>query len=80
MLLKVLLERPFRERRNQLRSRFPPFVPEQKTAARFAHVESCESEDGRDVVEEFWQTAVDSRCEGLMIKVQVSPAVHSFVF
>ena len=56
-----------------MRSRFPRFVPQQRTAARFDHVESYESEDGQDVVEEFWQTAVDSRCEGLMIKVRTSP-------
>lgn len=32
-------------------------------------MESCESEDGREVVEEFWMKAVESRCEGLMIKL-----------
>lgn len=32
-------------------------------------MQSCESEDGRDAVEEFWQEAVSSRSEGLMIKV-----------
>jgi len=32
-------------------------------------VESCESEDGRETIEEFWMKAVESRCEGLMIKL-----------
>ena len=44
--------------------------PDQPSAARFDHVESCESEEGRNAVEEFWLRAVDSRCEGLMIKVR----------
>jgi len=67
---KILLEKPFRERRHLLRSHFPPFIPlHELGAARFAHVQSCESDAGKDAVEEFWQTAVDSRSEGLMIKV-----------
>jgi len=32
-------------------------------------VENCESEEGRDAIEEFWLRAIDSRCEGLMIKL-----------
>lgn len=43
--------------------------PDQPGTARFDHVESCESEEGRNAIEEFWLRAVDSRCEGLMIKV-----------
>ncbi|KAL6310348.1 ATP-dependent DNA ligase [Sparassis latifolia] len=66
---QILLERSFRERRALLRSRFPPVIPEQKGAARFDHVQSCESEEGREAIEEFWQTAVNSSCEGLMIKL-----------
>ncbi|KAH9935300.1 uncharacterized protein B0H18DRAFT_975196 [Fomitopsis serialis] len=66
---EILLQKPFRERRALLRSRFPPYIPERKDAARFNHVQSCESEDGRDTVEEFWQAAVASSCEGLMIKL-----------
>ena len=65
----ILLEKAFRERRTLLRSQFPPIIPTQKGAARFDHVQSCESEDGREAVEEFWQMAVNSRSEGLMIKV-----------
>ena len=67
---QILLERPFRERRNLLRTRFPPYTPAQLGAARFDHVKSVESEEGREVVEEFWQTAVNSSSEGLMVKVR----------
>ncbi|KAH9832195.1 uncharacterized protein C8Q71DRAFT_777822 [Rhodofomes roseus] len=66
---EILLQKPFRERRALLRTRFPSYVPERRDAARFNHVQSCESEDGRDTVEEFWQAAVASSCEGLMIKL-----------
>ena len=44
-------------------------IPETKGAARLAHVDSCESEDGREAVEKFWQKAITSRSEGLMVKV-----------
>jgi DNA ligase 1 len=63
------LEESFRKRRELLRSRFPPYVPGEVGVARFDHVESVESEEGRDAVEEFWQRAVEGRVEGLMIKV-----------
>ncbi|KAL7281676.1 hypothetical protein ACG7TL_004993 [Trametes sanguinea] len=66
---QLLLERPFRERRSLLRTRFPPYIPPQKGAARFDHVKSVESEDGREAVEDFWQTAVNSSSEGLMVKL-----------
>lgn len=35
-------------------------------------MEYCESIDGREAVEEFWKKAVDSRSEGLMIKVTLT--------
>ncbi|OBZ68078.1 DNA ligase 3 [Grifola frondosa] len=66
---QILLEKPFRERRHLLRSRFPPFAPTNPGAARFDHVRSCESADGREAIEEFWQMAVNSSSEGLMIKL-----------
>ncbi|OCH95170.1 ATP-dependent DNA ligase [Obba rivulosa] len=66
---QVLLERPFRERRALLRSRFPPRTPQEHGAARFCHVVSCESEDGREAVEDFWQMALSSATEGLMVKL-----------
>ncbi|THH07503.1 hypothetical protein EW145_g3341 [Phellinidium pouzarii] len=64
-----LLEQPFRVRRQTLRTHFPPVTFDTENLARFAHVECCGSEDGREAVEEFWQRAVDSRSEGLMIKL-----------
>lgn len=69
---QILLEHAFRERRSLLRTRFPPFVPPVKRAARLDHVEACESELGRDAIDSFWEKALDSRCEGLMIKVSPS--------
>ncbi|KAL0956365.1 hypothetical protein HGRIS_002513 [Hohenbuehelia grisea] len=64
-----LLKTPFRERRALLRTEFPPLLPETLGIARFHHVESCESEAGKEAVQEFWERAVESRCEGLMIKL-----------
>ncbi|THH31804.1 hypothetical protein EUX98_g2395 [Antrodiella citrinella] len=37
--------------------------------AQFDHVKNCESEDGRENLEEFWELALTSRTEGLMIKL-----------
>jgi len=39
--------------------------------AKMDHVESVENSAGREAVEEFWEKAVESKCEGLMIKVRV---------
>jgi DNA ligase-1 len=69
---KVLLAQPFRKRRALLRAGFPPLVPEGTrgaAVARFDHVKSVESSEGREAVEAFWQESVESRSEGLMIKV-----------
>ncbi|SRR6266404_458610 len=65
-----LLKEPFRSRRKFLCTYLSALRPDQNGAARFEHVESCESEEGRNAIEEFWFRAVDSRCEGLMIKVR----------
>ncbi|KAI0344656.1 ATP-dependent DNA ligase [Trametopsis cervina] len=73
---EVLLEKPFRNRRSLLRNTFPPFTPEQLGVARFDHVQSIESEDGRESVEAFWQAAVNGRSEGLMIKLLDSGEVE----
>ncbi|CAE7072296.1 unnamed protein product [Rhizoctonia solani] len=66
---EVLLDKPFRGRRRLLREWFPPLIPEEPFCSRLAHAESVESKDGREVVEEFWEKAVASQCEGLMIKL-----------
>ncbi|GLB37636.1 putative DNA ligase [Lyophyllum shimeji] len=76
---EVLLELPFRERRDLLHSRFPPFVPSERQSARFNHVDSCASTEGRDAVEALWATALESRCEGLMIKLlDNAPMIEGF--
>ncbi|KAG8779366.1 hypothetical protein FRC12_024326 [Ceratobasidium sp. 428] len=64
-----LLGKSFRERRQLLRDTFPPFVPDDPFCSRLAHVQSVESESGREAVEEFWEKAVESQSEGLMIKL-----------
>jgi DNA ligase-1 len=40
--------------------------------ARFAHVESMNSEEGQANVEIFWRRSIESQCEGLMIKVSIA--------
>lgn len=59
-----LLDRPFRERRDMLRSLFLP-VPN-----RFTFVQSMDatSQDS-DTVLSFFQSAVDAKCEGIMVKI-----------
>lgn len=37
--------------------------------AQFNFVKSCESKEGRDSIEDFMLSAIENRCEGLMIKV-----------
>ncbi|KAL1743853.1 ATP-dependent DNA ligase [Schizophyllum fasciatum] len=64
-----LIGLPFRERRARLRSRFPAFVPGEKGIARLSHVDCCDSQLGREAIEEFMLKATESRCEGLMIKL-----------
>ncbi|TFK44414.1 ATP-dependent DNA ligase [Crucibulum laeve] len=64
-----LLEQPFRKRRHMLRSHFPPYDPPDKRSAHFKLVESCESEGGKSAIQAFWKRAVESRCEGVMIKL-----------
>ncbi|KAG8817751.1 hypothetical protein FRC19_011172 [Serendipita sp. 401] len=76
-----LIQKPFRERRRLLHSHLPPMNPmdalnEEPDApaslhvlARLELVESVESDQGREVVEEFWEKAIESKCEGLMIKL-----------
>ncbi|KAG8904197.1 hypothetical protein FRB99_002100 [Tulasnella sp. 403] len=66
---RTLLSEPFRTRRDMLRTNFPPLTPENKFTARLAHVESCESGEGRESIEDFFQSAVLSKSEGLMIKL-----------
>ncbi|KIO33510.1 hypothetical protein M407DRAFT_17761 [Tulasnella calospora MUT 4182] len=76
---RVLLGEPFRTRRDLLRTKFPQYILEDKYTARLDHVESCEGDDGREVVEEFFQRAVESKSEGLMIKLLDSGEVIEVV-
>ncbi|KAG8834684.1 hypothetical protein FRC17_007769 [Serendipita sp. 399] len=76
-----LIQKPFRERRRLLRTHLPPVNPMDAlneeldtpasihVLARLEFVESVESDQGREIVEEFWEKAVESKCEGLMIKL-----------
>jgi DNA ligase-1 len=59
-----LLDRPFRERRSLLRSLFTE-VPQQFTWVQSIDATSQESES----VLEFFKTATDTKCEGIMVKV-----------
>ncbi|KAI0032476.1 ATP-dependent DNA ligase [Vararia minispora EC-137] len=65
----VLLGDTFRHRRAALHKHFAPVELDVKNAARLRHVEYCESTEGKEATEEFWLKSVDSRCEGLMIKL-----------
>jgi len=71
MVMQVLLQKSFRERRALLRTHFSSKKSNDFETARFSHVESVESEAGRDQIQEFWQRSVESQAEGLMIKVGV---------
>ncbi|THU95401.1 ATP-dependent DNA ligase [Dendrothele bispora CBS 962.96] len=67
---QILLDHSFRSRRTLLHEHFPPFVPQRRELARFQHVERCDSENGRSLLEEFWQTVVNRHdTEGLMVKL-----------
>lgn len=71
-LLQPLLATPFRERRRLLHSTFPPTImPILQGGARLKHVSRIDSDcpGGREDIEAFWEVAVDSQCEGLMVKV-----------
>ncbi|KDR75214.1 hypothetical protein GALMADRAFT_249189 [Galerina marginata CBS 339.88] len=70
-----LLERSFRERRNLLHSRFSVRRLQESDAplAQFDFVKSCESTEGKASIENFMSSAIENRCEGLMIKLLDSP-------
>ena len=59
-----LLDRPFRERRNLLRSLFLE-IPHHFTWVKSLDATSADSE----VVLEFFKSAIDVKCEGIMVKV-----------
>ena len=66
-----LLAKPFRERRNLLKTRFPPLAPDEPTIARFDHVNSIIGTAGDlEPVREFMAAALNAKCEGLMLKAR----------
>lgn len=82
VLLQPLLSTPFRERRRLLREVLPPLdMPSAQGGARLKHVTSLDSDcsGGRDEIETFWEVALDSQCEGLMIKVYLYPRIKTLV-
>ncbi|KAF8904477.1 DNA ligase [Gymnopilus junonius] len=68
-----LLSRSFRDRRDLLRQCFPIRRSQEQSAsvavAQFDLVKSCESNEGKACIEDFMLSAVENRCEGLMIKL-----------
>jgi len=64
-----LCDRPFRERRNLLRSLFIE-IPHHFTWVKSLDATSADSE----VVLEFFKTATDVKCEGIMVKLLDNPA------
>ncbi|OCF58023.1 DNA ligase 1 [Kwoniella mangroviensis CBS 10435] len=68
-----LLDSPFSHRRHLLRTLFQPFSnPSDPTLARFAHVASLDSTSLQDVPAEmqaFFESVVEQKCEGLMVKL-----------
>lgn len=67
-----LLDQSFRERRKALRQNFSVrrSLESSTIMAQFDFVKSCESESGRESIEDFMSSAIENRCEGLMIKVK----------
>ncbi|WVR03929.1 hypothetical protein IAU60_000928 [Kwoniella sp. DSM 27419] len=70
---QTLLDSPFSHRRHLLRTLFPPFADVgDPTLARFAHVASLDSTSLTDVPAEmqvFFESVVEQKCEGLMVKL-----------
>ncbi|ORX36503.1 ATP-dependent DNA ligase [Kockovaella imperatae] len=68
-----LLNSPFSHRRHILRTLFPPFsVTSDPLIARFKHVECLDSLACTDITAEmqaFFETVVEQKCEGLMVKL-----------
>ncbi|WWC60196.1 uncharacterized protein I303_102761 [Kwoniella dejecticola CBS 10117] len=68
-----LLDSPFSHRRHLLRTLFAAFSdPSDPTLARFAHVASLDSTALQDVPAEmqaFFESVVEQKCEGLMVKL-----------
>ncbi|PPR05814.1 hypothetical protein CVT26_010094 [Gymnopilus dilepis] len=70
-----LLDRSFRQRRDLLRQSFPVRRSQESSMllAQFDFVKNCESDEGKSAIEDFMLSAVENRCEGLMIKLLDQP-------
>ncbi|WVQ94526.1 hypothetical protein IAU59_001605 [Kwoniella sp. CBS 9459] len=70
---QTLLDSPFSHRRHLLRTLIPPFsCTSDPTLARFAHVASLDSTSLTDVpagMQGFFESVVEQKCEGLMVKL-----------
>jgi ATP-dependent DNA ligase len=66
-----LLEQSFRRRREILQSYLPPTIAEDPQVAKFDHVAGCDKSKGRAALEEFFETSIENKAEGLMIKVRL---------
>lgn len=74
---QILIQEPFRRRRELLRAHLPSRATGDDHSARLDHMSHCESANGREALEAFWQESLDLKTEGLMIKVRV---VHALRF
>lgn len=75
-MLQTLISKTFRDRRQLLKTRFPPREPSEPTIARFDHVKSLEGTCGNlDPVRQFMLDAISEKCEGLMLKLLDSAIV-----
>lgn len=67
---QTLINKPFRERRNLLKTRFPPREPSEPTIARFDHVKCMEGfPNNLEPIRQFMLQAISEKCEGLMLKL-----------
>lgn len=68
--MQTLINKPFRERRHLLKSRFPPREPSEPTIARFDHVKCMEGfPTNLEPIRQFMLEAISQKCEGLMLKL-----------
>ena len=67
---QTLINKPFRERRELLKTRFPPREPDDPTIARWDHVKCMEGfPNNLEPIRQFMLEAISQKCEGLMLKL-----------
>lgn len=73
---QTLINKSFRERRDLLKSRFPPREPSEQTVARFDHVKCMEGlPNNLEPIRQFMLEAIAQKCEGLMLKLLDSAVI-----